>query len=88
MIFGQKMTIFGTFDFRIFLLAGIKELDIKIHLQAVKLFLLSVLRHPELPKNGCFDRIFFASAQLHFSTDFKNFNGSKTYEACATIIHN
>ena len=42
----------------------------------------------KMPKNGFFDRIFLTGAQLHFSTDFKNFNGSEIYEEKASIIKN
>ena len=38
-------------------------------------------------KNGHFGRKSKPLSHLHFSTDFKNFNGSETYEACATSVH-
>ena len=46
------------------------------------------IRKSEAPKMVIFGRKPKPIGYLHFSTDFKNFNGTSTYEACATSVKN
>ena len=46
------------------------------------------IQKSKVPKMGIFGRKPKPLAQLRFSTDFKNFNGSETYEPNATSVHN
>ena len=46
------------------------------------------IRKSKVPKIVIFGRKPKSFSHLHFSTDFKNFNGSDTYETCPTSVYN
>ena len=46
------------------------------------------IRKSEVTKTVIFGGNSNPLVRLHFSTDFENFNGIETYEACATSVWN